>query len=117
AADDVAYRVRTGRLHPVHRGVYAVGHPNVSREGAFLAAVLAVGPGAVLSHSAAAVLWGFWPGRHVPESHVEITVARRVKPRKNLRLHIVRSLDARDVTVRSTIPTTTPARTLLDLAD
>ena len=55
-------RVRNGRLHPLHRGVYAVGHPNLPLEGRFLAAVKACGPGAVLSHYSAAALWGFVDG-------------------------------------------------------
>jgi predicted transcriptional regulator of viral defense system len=50
--------VRAGRLHRVHRGVFAVGHPRLTPEGRFLAAVFACGPGAVLSHESAAVLWG-----------------------------------------------------------
>ena len=54
----VDHRVARGLLHPVHRGVYAVGHPVLSRHGAWLAAVLAVGEGAVLSHRSAAALWG-----------------------------------------------------------
>jgi hypothetical protein len=51
-------RVRAGRLHPLHRGVYAVGHPKISREGHWMAAVLACGEDAVLSHRSAAALWG-----------------------------------------------------------
>jgi predicted transcriptional regulator of viral defense system len=50
--------VRQGRLHRIHRGVYAVGHPNLTLEGRFLAAVKACGPHAALSHFYAAVLWG-----------------------------------------------------------
>src|SRR5215211_7250786 len=62
--DAVARRVRDGRLHPLYRRVYAVGHPNVPTRGRFLAAVKACGPGAVLSHFAATVLWGLlkWDG-------------------------------------------------------
>ena len=62
----VSRRVAAGRLHPLHRGVYAVGHTNISIEGRFLAAVKACGPGAVLSHFAAAAHWGMieWDGRH-----------------------------------------------------
>ena len=54
--DKVFRRVRRGRLHVLHRGVYAVGHPNVPLEGRFLAAVKACGSGAVLSHLSAAAL-------------------------------------------------------------
>ena len=55
-ADAIEWRARSGRLHRVHHGVYAVGHTALRREGRFLAAVLACGPGAVLSHRSAAAL-------------------------------------------------------------
>src|SRR3954471_8593704 len=54
---EIGDRIRAKRLHPLHRGVYAVGHRKVSREGRYLAAVLASGEGAVLSHCSAADLW------------------------------------------------------------
>ena len=74
----VSGRVLNGRLHLIHRGVYAVGHANLSLEGRFLAAVKACGAGAVLSHHSAAALWGFmqWEERH-PEVTVVGTAARR----------------------------------------
>ena len=55
--DAIDRRVALGRLHLLHRGVYAVGHPLVTRSGSWMAAVLAAGPNAVLSHHAAAALW------------------------------------------------------------
>jgi hypothetical protein len=55
-------RLLLGRLHLVHAGVYAVGHGVVSREGRWMAAVLACGERAVLSHHSAAALWGIRPG-------------------------------------------------------
>jgi len=55
----IEYRVAIGRLHAIHRGVYAVGHRRLTREGARMAAVL-VAEGAVLSHRSAAALWGIW---------------------------------------------------------
>src|SRR5690242_15257501 len=57
----VARRVASGRLHRLHRGVYAVGHTVVPPRGRWLAAVLACGDGAVLSHRSAAALWGIRP--------------------------------------------------------
>jgi very-short-patch-repair endonuclease len=112
--DDIAYRTRTGRLHPIHRGVYAVGHRHLTETGLFVAALLAVGPGATLSHASAAALWGIRPrGR----GRIDVTVARRVKPRRGVRIHAVRALPPSDVTRHMGIPVTTPARTLLDLAD
>src|SRR4051812_15963582 len=81
----VAVRVRNGRLHPMHRGVYAVGHARVPLEGCFLAAVKACAPGAVLSHFAAAAYYGFvrWDGRH-PEVTVVGTSTRR---HRGIRVH------------------------------
>src|SRR3954452_20069029 len=57
SADMIERWIRVGRLHRIHRGVYAVGHRALSREGRYLAPVLACGDGAVLSHAAAADLW------------------------------------------------------------
>lgn len=109
----IAYRVRVGRLHPLHRGVYAVGHNDLSESGRFLGAVRALGAGAVLSHLPAAVLWGFW--KEAP-GDVDVTVARCLKQRPGIRVHSVRALNPRDTTHHAGIPITTPARTLLDLA-
>src|SRR4051794_31081070 len=62
-------RLATRRLVPVHRGVYALGHRQLRPEGRWLAAVLARGPLAVLSHQTAALLWGIWDGPEAP-THV-----------------------------------------------
>ena len=112
--DAVSIRVRNGRLHRMHRAVYAVGHPSLPLEGRFLAAVKACGPGAVLSHRSAAALWGFigWEERH-PEVTVVGTAARG---HSRLRVHRTVGLDRIDVSRREGIPVTSPARTLLDLA-
>jgi len=112
--DSVASRVRNGRLHPVHRGVYAVGHSNLALEGQFLAAVKAAGPGAVLSHFAAAALLGFveWDGRQ-PEVTMPGSTARL---HLGVRVHRTTVLTPADVAVVKGIPITSPARTLVDLA-
>jgi hypothetical protein len=112
--DGVWVRVRNGRLHPRHRGVYAVGHPNLTLQGQFLAAVKACGPTAILASFAAAAHLGFvrWDGRH-PEVKVVGTSTRR---HKGIHVHRTKTLDPRDVTRFQGIPVTTPARTLLDLA-
>ena len=112
--DDIAYRARTGRLHPIHRGVYAVGHRHLTETGLFVAAVLAVGPGAVLSHASAAALWEI---AQRGQRWVDVIVGRRVKSRRGIRIHAVRTLPLADVTHHHGIPVTTPARTLLDFAD
>jgi putative AbiEi antitoxin of type IV toxin-antitoxin system/uncharacterized protein DUF559 len=110
----VTVRVRNGWLHPLFRGVYAVGHPAVSLEGRLLAAVKSLGEGAVLSHYSAAALWGFvdWDGRYP-----EVTVTREgIGHRTGLRVHGSSMLEPRDVMRHKGIPVTSPARTLVDLA-
>jgi very-short-patch-repair endonuclease/predicted transcriptional regulator of viral defense system len=110
----VAVRVRNGRLHPIHRGVYAVGHAKPTREGRFLAAVKACRPGAVLSHFSAAALWGFveWDDRY-PEVTVRGTGTRA---HRGIRVHRSSTLDGPDVTRHEAISVTSPPRTLIDLA-
>lgn len=106
-------RVRNGRLIPLHRGVYAVGHARLRREGHWLAAVLAVGPGAVLSHRGAAGLHDLRPANH---GKTDVSTAGRARSSPRIQVHRVRALNAEDVTEVSGIPVTTVARTLLDLA-
>jgi hypothetical protein len=105
----VWFRVRRGWLHPLYRGVYAVGHANPPLNGRFLAAVKACGPTAVLSHYSAAVLHGIalWDHR-LPE-----VTATKAKRHDGIRVH--RSADI-DATTRYGIRVTTPARTILDLS-
>jgi very-short-patch-repair endonuclease/predicted transcriptional regulator of viral defense system len=98
-----------GRLHEVHRGVYAVGHRRLTQRARWMAAVLAGGPGTVLSHRAAAALWGIRAS-----ATVEITTLRRIR-RDGIVAHR-NALRSDEVTVRDGIPVTTVARTLLDLA-
>jgi hypothetical protein len=109
-------RLRTGRLHRLHRGVYAIGHTALKPEGRRLAAVLASGDGAVLSHGSAAAHWGF---RQSSSSVIHVTVPTTSGRRRQrgIRLHRSRRLGPEDVTVYEGIPTTTIARTLVDLAD
>jgi hypothetical protein len=105
----IAHRIKLGRLIAIHRGVYAVGHLPPSPHAKAMAAVLACGPNAVLSHRSAGALYGLIrhngpvdvtaPGNH---SHRGITVHRS---------------RTQDRTTHFGIPVTTPARTLLDLAD
>jgi len=74
----IDHRLELGRLRPVHRGVYTIGHRLLSRDGRRMAAVLACGRGAVLSHLAAAALWGIRQS-----SRIEVTTrtAHRGKTR------------------------------------
>lgn len=106
-------RVESGRLLRLHRGVYAVGHRRLRLEGIWLAAVLAVGPRAVLSHRDAAALHGLRPANH---AQVDITNAGKAVQRRGIRVHSTRILDEQDITTVSDIPVTTVARTLVDLA-
>ena len=112
--DGVERRVRSGHLHRIHRGVYAVGHPNIPLEGRFLAATKACGPTVALSHYSAATLWGLvdWDDRH-PEVTVPGPGTRR---HPKIRVHRSTTLTDRDVTRRHGIWITTPARTVRDLA-
>ena len=106
-------RLRAGRLHRLHRGVYAVGHPGLSKEGWWMAAVLGAGEGAVLSHRAAGALWQLLP----PASQIHVTVpgyAGRER-RNGFVLHRSGTLRSEDCTIRDRIPVTTPERTLADL--
>ena len=109
--DAIDRRVRRRWLHRLHRGVYAVGHVNLTRNGRFMAAVLACGEGAALSHFSAAVLWGMLSGGG-GAIHVTSEARRR---RPGLVLHEA-ALGA-EVRKRAGIPVTAPARTLIDLAD
>ncbi|MFL5871101.1 MAG: AbiEi antitoxin N-terminal domain-containing protein [Solirubrobacterales bacterium] len=103
-----------GWLHRVHRGVYAVGHPGLSTEGRWMAAVLACGGGAVLSHRSAAQLWQMLkPVIGLIDVTVPTTAGRR--RRQGVRLHRSPSVLLSTVTHDSGIPVTSPARTLGDL--
>jgi predicted transcriptional regulator of viral defense system len=109
-AGAIKYRRRSGRLHLLHQGVYAVGHRPPSPLATAIAAVLACGPDAALSHRSAAALWRIiprWPSK--PE--VTAPTKHRVKG-----IHVHRSQTA-DATTHYGINVTTPLRTLVDLAD
>jgi very-short-patch-repair endonuclease len=105
-------RIGQARLHPLHPGVYAVGHRVLTPHGRWMAAVLACGPGAVLSYRSAASLWGI---RRTAKVRIDVTVRQHMRPRPGLQPHTA-TLPADEITVHDGIPTTTPARTLLDLA-
>jgi very-short-patch-repair endonuclease len=102
-----------GRLHRIHRGVYAVGHARLSKHGRSLAAVLACGRGAVTSHFSAGWLWGLFPECPILP---EVTVPGRGHTRAGIRIHFAPALSREDRAVREGIPATSLARTLLDLA-
>jgi very-short-patch-repair endonuclease len=109
----VAKRVAAGRLHPVYRGVYAVGHRRLTRNGRFMAAVLACGDGALLSHLSAAELYGFGGSG----TTIDVTSATRSRSGiPGIRLHQPRKLAPEHRTTIDGIPVTTVPRLLADLA-
>ena len=107
--------VDAGRLHRVHHGVYAVGHTDLSAHGECLAAVLGVGPGAMLSYYSAGWLWGIWQGSPKP-IHVTALIPRHHPAPKGITRHRARNLVEADRAMAEGIPLTSVARTLLDLA-
>jgi very-short-patch-repair endonuclease len=111
----VTRRVEKGRLHRVHRGVYAVGHIQRTSEARWMAAVMACGSEAVLSHLDAAGLWKIYDGEG---ALVHVTRTSKAGQRlAGVRVHRARRLDAEDVTAKDGIPVTTVTRTLVDLTD
>src|SRR6266576_2531113 len=106
-------RIARGGLVVLHRGVYGVGHGALRPEGRWLAAVLACGPDAVLSHRSAAALWDLRP---TTRPTVDVTAPRTRHRRPGIDLHLSRCLEPHHRTEHMRIPTTTVARTLVDLA-
>lgn len=115
----IRHRIARGRLHPVMRGVYAVGRPELTRRGQWMAAALCCGQGtrgpvaAALSHRSAAALWGF--GTEV-KAAMEVSIrSTSLLRRPGIRVHRRTGLKGGDVTACDGIPVTTPGRTLVDL--
>jgi very-short-patch-repair endonuclease len=107
-------RLAARSLHLIHRGVYSVGHRGLTPHGYWLAAALAVGPRAVLSHRSAAALWGL---RSTAASRVDVIAPRRGRlSRPGIAVHTTRHLPDRDRAVRAGIPVTSVPRTLVDVA-
>jgi Protein of unknown function (DUF559) len=106
----IEHRLASGRLNLLHRGVYAVGHRVLTRNGVWMAAVLAGGRRAVLSHRSAAALWGVRPS-----AAIELTLPRGRRPFEGV--HIYRlPVRSDEVTIVGAISVTTVPRTLFDLA-
>ena len=115
SARAVRDRVATGRLTRIHRGVYAVGHGRLTLPGHWMAAVLAYGQDAVLSHRSGGALHGVRPDNR-PKSDVTVP-GRSARSRSRIDVHASTTLTAADVTTIDSIPCTSLARTLLDLAE
>jgi very-short-patch-repair endonuclease len=109
-AKSISRRASAARLFRIHRGVYAVGHLGLGREARWLAAVLACGEDAVLSHRSAAALWNI---RLAELFRPEVTCAG-VRRHPEITTHRGRLAEA-DRTIHLGIPVTSPARTLADL--
>ena len=111
----IAHRVAQRRLHRVHRGVYLVGHPVPPPLAREVAALFSCGDGAVLSHRTAAWLWQV---AAAPPADVDVSVAGRDPGRRTgVAVHRVRRLPPDEVQRQCGLPVTSPARTLLDLAE
>jgi uncharacterized protein DUF559/putative AbiEi antitoxin of type IV toxin-antitoxin system len=107
----IRHRLAKGRLHRIWPDVYAVGRPAVEQAGAWMAAVLTCGQGAVLSHGSAAALWDIRDPRAGP---IDISVPSRRDPRRRgIRVRQRRKFDA---TTHDGIPVTSPGQTIIDLA-
>lgn len=112
---EIQTAVATGRLHRVHRGVYAVGRREFDGCGLYLAAVLALGPGAALSHRAAAAHHGLRPSS---SRQAEVTAPSRNGRARRPGITVHRcAIHSWEYSMHDGIPTTTVARTLLDLAE
>jgi very-short-patch-repair endonuclease len=109
----IKHRIAIGRIHRVRQGVFSVGRPGLTEHGRWMAAVLACGDGAVLSHSSAAALWRIGSEQR---SVIELSLPSPSRRRRaGLRIHRRPSLQQRDTTTRLRIAVSTPIQTLLDL--
>jgi very-short-patch-repair endonuclease len=109
----IKHRLAAGRLHRLHRGVYAVGRPEVGQRGRWMAAALCCGPEAALSHRSAASLWGFW----LRPAGIDVTIPRgSLRRRPGIRVHRRVGFGPEHRRVVDGIPVTDPVSTLIDLA-
>ncbi len=110
----IKHRVASGRLHQIAAGIYAVGRPELSPRGLWMAAVLACGDDAVLSHRSAAELWGFG---YEEKRRIDVTIRRRSRlERTGIKVRCRPSLPTHSLVRRFWIPVTNPVQTLIDLA-
>jgi predicted transcriptional regulator of viral defense system len=112
--DAIQTRRQRGTLHLVHRGVYLFGGSAPASGALELAAAMACGPGALVSHRSAAALWGLTSS--MPKDGVDVTVGGNHRDRPGVRIHRVADLDPGDRRLCRGIPVTSPARALLDFA-
>ena len=113
SSQGIKHRIARGKLHPIYRGAYAVGRPELTADGHRMAVLLACGSGAVLSHGSAAGFWGIGPREAEPE--VTISPSRRVRV-AGIRVHRSRALPPEQVVRERGFVVTDLLRTLIDLA-
>lgn len=110
----IEHRIAAGRLHPVRRGVYAVGRPGLTRKGGWMAAVLACGPHAALTHESASPLWKV---RDRERGRIELCVPAHLRRRgPGLIVHRRSPSVVAGLTVRDGIPVTGAVQTMVDLS-
>lgn len=112
--DAIQHRIQTGWLHPVRRGVYAVGQSELTPHGQWMSAVLGCGRGAALSHLSAAALWEIWTG---DEEVIHVSVAGgRYRQQPGVAAHRRYALTPEELTEHCGIPVTSPTCTLIDIS-
>jgi hypothetical protein len=112
----IEHRLRNGRIYRVYPAVFALGRPELTREGVWLAAVLACDEGAALSHRSGGELWGIYAGVRPRWPEVSAPTNDGRPGPGGIKLHRAPTLQADDITEREAVPVTTLPRTLLDLA-
>ena len=123
SSDQIDSRLARGRLHATWRGVYAIGRPQLTPLGWWMAAVLACGPNTLLSHESAAALWGIRGTKErrddesTPPRVIHVSVpGSSTRLRTGIRVHRRSRLSRADHDEWERIPVTSPARTLIDVA-
>ena len=112
--DAVAYRVKSGRFHPVFRTVFSVGSGELPPLALELAALMSCGKGSFISHRSAAFVWGM---RKAPPAQVELSVVRRCCGlREEIRVHRIKAVDRREVRREQGLWVSSPARAVLEVA-
>ncbi|HEU4927924.1 MAG TPA: DUF559 domain-containing protein, partial [Vicinamibacterales bacterium] len=112
SAKAIRHRIARGRLTPIWPGVYRVGRAPLTREGRFMAAILACGDGAILTHDSAAAVWGIRKGGLDP-IHVSVPAGRRARL-AGIQVH--RRNPMPPATTKQNLPLSRPLFTLVDLA-
>jgi very-short-patch-repair endonuclease len=110
----IAHAIGTGRLYPVFRSAFAVGHERIGRHGRLLAATLACGSGSVVSHGTAASLLGLWDW--VPDQIDVIAPVESGRKIEGIRRRFVPPPSADEVLLHKAVPTTSASRTIVDVA-